>query len=118
VGLQCGGNAVSVHEQCSCSAVHQVEQVNQWRRARRHARQQAEDEPSVDLGPGKSRDAQGTRKRTPSEEGVRLILLGRAGNRLRAGSSSYAVNDGQRTVTTMDSDSASHEWSIPGPHVA
>ena len=35
---------------------------------------------------------------------------------IRAGSASYTVDDGQRTVTTTDSDIASHEWSIPGPH--
>jgi hypothetical protein len=30
----------------------------------------------------------------------------------------FHEDDGQRTVTTVESDIALHEWSIPGPHTA
>jgi hypothetical protein len=49
---------------------------------------------------------------------AQLVLTprARASASRRSGIADVHEDDGQRTVTTVESAMASHEWSIPGPH--
>ena len=80
------------------------------------------------LSPGEIAQVARTVRRTPE---VMVKVLSRGGQDLKAvgchldylrlrdeGELGLETDDGQRTVTTTESDSASQLWSIPGPQTA